>query len=369
MSWRLHPARDFARFAAEWDLLASRYGGPAFLRSAFIAPLLIEFSRGNELLAVNADDAGPAAMTLVVPTGRGGWETFQPSQLPLGPWIMRPGEPIGALAGNLLRRLPGLALRLGLTQLDPHLVTRPVDHETIDTLDYIRTAWVEVAGSFADYWALRGKNLRANMRKQRRKLEADGVATRLEILTQPGDVATAIESYGRLESAGWKSALGTAIDSGNRQGRFYCAMLENFCAGGAGRVYRYWFADRIVAIDLCIEHAGTLVVLKTTYDEGLKPLSPAFLLREDELQAIFDEARIRRVEFFGRLMDWHAQWTQETRTLYHLNCYRWHWIRRARAWRMRTRGPIAPLASPGATAGSASSGGVSSPSLSSMASE
>ena len=66
-----------------------------------------------------------------------------------------------------------------------------------------------------------------------------------------------------------------------------------------------------------------LVVLKTTYDESIRQLSPAFLLRESELQEIFAQGQVRRIEYFGRLMDWHTKMTPNKRTLYHLTAYRW----------------------------------------------
>src|SRR4029453_15002977 len=230
MPWSLHPAREFARFAPDWDLLAAACGNVPFLQSRSLAPLLTEFASGNELLAVFSGAAGIEAMTLVCPRGKGRWETYQPSQLPLGPWVMRGKTEIGPLARSLLRQLPGFAVQVGLTQLDPLLFDRPPDRVGIGTLDYIRTAGVPVGGGFDAYWDSRGKNLRTNMRKQRKKLQGEGVPIRFEVLTQPHDVPEAIASYGVLESAGWKAALGTAIHPDNPQGRFYRAMLENFCA-------------------------------------------------------------------------------------------------------------------------------------------
>jgi len=342
MPWLFHPAREFARFAPDWDVLAAASGDVPFLQSRFISPLLSEFASGNELLAVSTGAGGVEAMTLVCPRGKGIWETFQPSQLPLGPWVMRGTMEMGALARSLLRQLPGFAVQVGLTQLDPLLFDRPSDHVGLGTLDYIQTAWVPVSGAFDAYWDSRGKNLRTNMRKQRKKLQAEGVPIRFEVLTRAEDVAKAIASYGTLESAGWKAALGTAIHPDNPQGRFYRTMLENFCAASAGRIYRYWFGDRVVAVDLCIESRGMLVVLKTTYDESWKTLSPASLLREDELRDIFHEGRIRRVEFFGKVMDWHTHWTGETRTLYHVNCFRWAWMARLHARRLRWQHAVSP---------------------------
>lgn len=69
--------------------------------------------------------------------------------------------------------------------------------------------------------------------------------------SEPDDIAQAIADYGLLESAGWKAEGGTAIHPDNAQGRFYRAMLENFCRQGRGRVYRYRFDDKVVAVDLC----------------------------------------------------------------------------------------------------------------------
>ncbi len=331
MPWQLHPLREYARLCADWDRLAAWFANAPFLQARFVAPLLAEFAQGSEWLAVHDEGAGATAMAIVARIGPVRWTTWQPSQLPLGAWVMHPSADLGALAGSLLRRLPGFALQLGLTQLDPLCVPRPADSASVRSLDYVRTAFVAVGGGFDDYWNARGKNLRANMRKQRRKLEAEHTTPRLEELRRRDDIAAALESYGRLESAGWKAALGTAIHPENAQGRFYRTMLENFCDAGMGVVYRYWLGDRVVAMDLCIEHRDTLVVLKTTYDESIKTLSPAFLLREDEMKTLFAEGRIARVEFFGKLMDWHSQWTRDERTLYHANCYRWSWLPRAQA--------------------------------------
>ena len=59
-----------------------------------------------------------------------------------------------------------------------------------------------------------------------------------------------------------------------------------------------------------------------------RPLSPAFLLREDELKHIFAGSEIRRIEYFGRRMDWHTKLTDHQRTLYHLTSYRWPLVKK-----------------------------------------
>ena len=101
-------------------------------------------------------------------------------------------------------------------------------------------------------------------------------------------------------------------------------MLEGFARRGAASVIRYCFNDKVVAMNLCIEGNGSLIVLKTTYDETVPShLSPAFLMREETCQQMFAEKKFSALEFYGKVMEWHLRWTDEVRTLYHVSSYRW----------------------------------------------
>jgi hypothetical protein len=342
MSWTLIPATGFDAWTARWDALHAASAASPLLASGFVGPLLANFSGGGELLACFERDGQVEAMTVVAPLGRAAWATFQPAQAPIGIWLQRPGLAREALAAALLQRLPGYPLILGLLECDPALAPRPVDGGRLRTLDYIDTARITLAGGFDAYWSSRGKNLRANLKKQRARLNKEGVATRLEICRAPHQVAAAVADYGRLESAGWKGREGTAVAADNPQGRFYRAMLENFCARNAGSIYRYWFDGRLVATDLCIEDREQIVILKTAYDETVdSSLSPALLMREEQCRQLFDEARLARIEFYGRVMEWHTRWTDEVRTLYHVNCYRWPALARLHA-RLQARRRAVP---------------------------
>jgi CelD/BcsL family acetyltransferase involved in cellulose biosynthesis len=330
MSWHVVPARDFALHAGRWQRLHAAGAASPLLAADFVGALLNAFGTGRELLAWRADatDANEAeVMTIVTPGRLGTWNTFQPAQAPVGLWLQRDARSPERLVPELLRALPGIALMLGVTECDPMLLARPQDGAGVHTADYIQTARITLAGSFDEYWNGRGKNLRSNLKKQRKRLAQDGIATRLEILRAPEQMAAAVADYGRLETTGWKGTEGTAVDAGNDQGRFYRAMLEAFARRGAASVYRYWLGERLAAMDLCVEGGGCIVILKTAYDESLGPqLSPALLMREEACRGLFDEARakgLQRIEFYGRVMEWHTRWTDEIRTMYHLNGYRW----------------------------------------------
>ncbi len=332
IAWSLQPARAFPSLCAEWDELAHKIGDLPFLESIFLRPLLEIFGKGNEHIALARRDGQIVAAAILEPKGLAQWQTFQPSQLPLGAWIALPGESLEALTKALLPSLPGLSLGLGITQLDPLFCKRPDDAGNLRSLDYIDTAWVDVRGEFSDYWNQRGKNLRTNVKKQKTKLAADGIEAKLDILTRPEDVAAAIGEYSRLEASGWKAETGTAVSEDNAQVQFYSAMMERFCAAGRGQIWRYRFGDATVAMDLCISAGDTLVILKTAFDAVHKSVSPATLMHHDAFNTVFDAKQIRRIEFYGRVMEWHTRWTTESRRLFHVTALRWSTLHRLRDW-------------------------------------
>jgi CelD/BcsL family acetyltransferase involved in cellulose biosynthesis len=338
-AWDICSSEEFSRYSPQWDDLNAKMGGVPFLQAMFIGSALKWFGDGKEVLAIRQGQAGVDAIALLTQRGRGKWHTFQPSQLPLGACLVAPELPVEAIMHELLTRIPGLALVLGFTQLDPQLVKRPNDTSSLKALDYIQTAWVEIDSTFDDYWASRGKNLRQNMKRQRAKLDKEGVTTTLEVVTERERVAEAIADYGTLESAGWKAGRGTAIHPDNAQGKFYREVFEDFCSRGKARIFRYRLDGRVVAVDLCLDNGPLHVVLKTTYDESIRTISPSSLMRQEIFRILFADQRTRRIEFYGKLMEWHTRWTDKVRTLYHVNRYRWPLLKTIQDLRSR---PVAP---------------------------
>ena len=355
MHWTHLPARQLLEnpsLQRQWDQLNAARQDLPFLSADAMAAALEVLGNGKERLLLATGGQGEArAMLVMVPDGRLRWTTFQPSQLPLGAWVAKAGISPCALSRSLLRGPLGFALVVSITQVDPLLAPREADAADARHADYIPTAWLEVDGSFEDYWAQRGKNLRQNLRKQRNRLAAEGVTTTLRQLRAPQDMAAALGRYGALETAGWKADRGTAIHPDNEQGRFYRLLLETAAGRGEALVTEYLFGEHTVAMNLGLMRGGTWVVLKTAYDETVsKALSPASLLREEELQFIFNQREIRRIEYYGRVMEWHTKLTDRQRTLYHLTTYRWPWLKALTA-----RGTQAPVQTTDSEAAGASS--------------
>ncbi|MCV2355503.1 GNAT family N-acetyltransferase [Paucibacter sp. B2R-40] len=317
-----------------WDGLNRRGGDLPFLDASAVCAALKNFGDGQEVILAGSQHDQVVALLVLTRTGPLQWSTFQPSQLPLGAWVAESGLELQALTQSLVHGPLSMCLALSITQIDPLLTPRPTSEGPSSAStncahrsdDYISTAWVSLVGTFDEYWAARGKNLRQNLRKQRNKLAADGVTTQIKAITASADMAAALVRYGALESAGWKADKGTAIHPDNAQGKFYVKVFEHAASRGEALIYEYLFNEKTVAMNLGLLRGGQLIVLKTAYDESYKTLSPAFLLREEELQAFFAQGHVKRIEYYGKVMDWHTKLTPEARTLYHFTQYRWAWL-------------------------------------------
>lgn len=340
MKWTRTAASQLAQdeqLRADWDRLNAQRGDLPFMGSAATLAALQAFGHGREQLLVGRSVSGAAsAMLILEPAGSLRWQTFQPSQQPLGAWVAEAALAPTAISQDLLGsgRL-GLALSLSITQIDPLYAPRTEDDSRSRQDGYIDTAWVDIAGSFDDYWAARGKNLRQNMKKQRNKLQAEGIAVETRSFEAAADMPGVIQRYGEMEGRSWKAQNGTAITPDNAQGRFYTRLLSEAAERGEALVYELLFDGKTVASNLCLRRGTTLVMLKTTYDEALQSYSAAFLLHQDIVQQLFEQQRIQRLEYYGKVMEWHTRWTENKRELYHLTSFRWALLKNLAARRAK----------------------------------
>jgi hypothetical protein len=322
--WEFEPATEsFSKMSADWDTLNRSRGNHVLLDSKFVGALLRHFATPEVMLGISQDPARPG-MALVQRTKPGFWEIFTPSQSPLGPVLLGYDDHDGEGLRELMNSLPGYPMQLAILCQDPEYSPWfPAGAASrLERLEFMQTGRVRVVGTFEEYWQSRSSNLRHNLSRQRRRLQEQGRMLELVAHKSSGAMAGCIREYGRLESAGWKAELGTAIAEENDQGRFYIDMLEQFCASGETIVFQLLLDGKVVATDLCLLREGMLVVLKTTYDESLKPLSAALLMREDILRRTYLEGGCQVIEFYGRVLDWHTKWTSDFRPMYHINCHR-----------------------------------------------
>lgn len=323
-NWELHPAKEcFAELSKDWDALNQIRGNHVLLDSRFVACSLHHFGC-RDLLLATSKNAGGTGIALLRKNKPGFWETFTPSQAPLGFILLSQSDVKGEMVRGLLGTLPGFAMQLALLSQDAESSPWfPVREDSgLEILEIMQTGRVRLEGTFEDYWQSRSSNLRHNLARQRRRLKEQG--RRLELVTHKNTdaIAACIGEFGRLESSGWKAELGTAVSKNNVQGRFYRDLFEQFSISEESVIFQLLLDGKVVATDLCLQRAGMLIVLKTTYDESLNHISAALLMREDIVRQLYLEHECRVIEFFGPAKEWHTKWTGDFRPMYHINCHR-----------------------------------------------
>lgn len=319
---RVIPAAELQSLEGEWNALCPAVATLPILDCRFFGLLLRHFGTGAERVLLCAVDEEPIIIGIVQRSGPFQWETFQPSQAPVGPWMCRDMKVIENVHASLFSALGLTCLQFGITQMDPALQSRPTDSGKIRTVDHIEIARLDLAGTYDDYWNSRGKNIKQNMRRQRNKLEREQISLEFRVLSGVDEVGPAVDRYCDLEATGWKAKLGTALTRGGVQGRFYSELMREYALRSETRIFELWFNDRLVASDLCLCRGGTLIVLKTTHDESAERMSPSMLLKQETIKYGYATRDFVNIEYYGRLMDWHKRFTDDTRTMYHVNVLR-----------------------------------------------
>lgn len=320
--WQAKPIDLRSPDIEDWAKLHRECDASPLLHPDFLSAALREYG-GRDTRMWTCREGGRLLAAAVLRTdGPLRVGTFQPSQAPIGFWLQRPDVPTADLVTALAARQPPWRLVLSITQQDPALLDRPADTKLLRITDYIDTARITVATDWPSYWQARGSNLRQNIRKARNRLEKAGKRCELRTITGVDQIADAVRTYGEIESRSWKASEGTAVSPDNDQGRLYTDLLRRFALRESARCYQLCIDDQVAATDLCILGRDEIVILKTTFDESFKDFSPAFLMRETAFASLFAENRFKRIEFYGRAMEWHRRWTDEIRTMYHLTSYR-----------------------------------------------
>jgi len=113
----------------------------------------------------------------------------------------------------------------------------------------------------------------------------------------------------RVEAAGWKGVLGSALSIDPKVGAFYAQFAHAACQTGSLRIGILRIGNQAAAMQLAVEHDGCFWLLKMGFHESFARFSPGTLLLVESLR----KARERgccRYEMMGRSEMWNRVWTQ-----------------------------------------------------------
>ena len=193
------------------------------------------------------------------------------------------------------------ALRAAATEDRRLLIDRPIQ----------RSLYVDLDGDWEDYTSELGGKVLREVRRRRRRLEAEG-AVEVAFVTPDEGVEALLEEGFSVEGSGWKHERGTAIASRPETRSFYTGVAR-WAAERGWLLLAFLRVDgRVAAFDLCIEQGGRTYVLKGGYDPAFRQFAPRTLLLHDSLQRAFARGG-RSYEFLGADEDYKRRWATGVR--------------------------------------------------------
>lgn len=182
--------------------------------------------------------------------------------------------------------------------------------------------YLELPRTSEELLASVSRRLRARLRQYRRALERTGRLASRNATAE--SLERDLETFLRLEAAGWKGKAGTAILSDGRTARLYRGAARAFADVGWLRLQLLEVDGNAVAGDLSCFFAGSFHLVKTAFDERHAASSPGLLMREESLRGAVEEGA-RRYEFLGAPDPYKMRWGAALRERSTLSAYRGPW--------------------------------------------
>jgi CelD/BcsL family acetyltransferase involved in cellulose biosynthesis len=182
---------------------------------------------------------------------------------------------------------------------------------TADVWHGEQSPYVPFDGTWDAYFARLTGNQRNKMRRMTKHLLQQG-ELRLEAITAPESVESALNDGLRIEAAAWKAQNGTAIGSMPEVESFYRIFARRAAALGALRLLFLTVGGVRIAFAYGLFYHNKLYVLKTGYDPEYSAYSPYHVLCYLVFQDGFAQG-LAEYEFLGNNESWKLCWTSLTR--------------------------------------------------------
>jgi CelD/BcsL family acetyltransferase involved in cellulose biosynthesis len=171
--------------------------------------------------------------------------------------------------------------------------------------------YLDLPATYDRFLASRSAKFRNYLRRKTRQLEAMG---RLEVRRagREVDVAQAYRDLLEVEERSWKHAHGTAITRVPRQREFYRRLCDGAAQCGRLHLSVLYLDWRPIAYDLGVTSADRYSYLKTSFDETLRAVSPATVLRARLVESLI-LGGFRTLDFPAEPYEWEEHWSSGVR--------------------------------------------------------
>lgn len=337
---RVETIVDYERFLElepEWNRLVERAGiTHPFLTHEWLRTWWEAFGEGKEIHIVRATSGGEtvALAPLMVSRVKLCGLTFRRLgfiynvHTPRCDFLVAPGAE--AAYGAIWRHLSQHNDRWDLIEL----AQLPQGSATLDAVGalarsdgYLIGRWnagespyVTLRGTWDDYFKMRDRKHRSNVRNRLNRLQRLGEVEFQEI-GSPEQSLPALEQGLQIEAKAWKGNAGTAILCHPELYRFYRTLAVRAAERGWLRIYFLSVDGKRIAFDYSLCYGRRLFILKPGYDPQYAPFSPYNSLCYMKLRSAF-EAGLAEYDFLGVKDEWKLDWASETRPHYWLYVFR-----------------------------------------------
>jgi CelD/BcsL family acetyltransferase involved in cellulose biosynthesis len=210
---------------------------------------------------------------------------------------------------------------------------------------YVSSPYLPLQGSWGEYLGRQSGNFRSDLKRKQKRARDAGMTIRT--FTGPAEVGEALSAMYTIETKSWKEGEGTSITTQAHARRFYDVFLPLAAARGWLACVLLELGGRPAAFDMGVLHAGKYYMLKTSYDQEWKDVSPGFVLRAHVIEQLFERGASEH-DFLGDPEPWKLRWTDQVRR--HENLYLYN-LRRplpnlySAASRLLRRGRLSPTPS------------------------
>jgi CelD/BcsL family acetyltransferase involved in cellulose biosynthesis len=162
-------------------------------------------------------------------------------------------------------------------------------------------------GSFDDYWAARGPNLRRNIKRYRKRAESAGP---LEFAVSNSADPILLDALIQLHGARWAASGEPGMITANGSGSFLRQAACRFAERGMLRIFTLRFRDDIAAIIMAFEFRGRVYGYLTGFDPAHEEFGFGRLLLFHALRYCF-ERRCKAWDFLRGEEPYKTEWGAE----------------------------------------------------------
>lgn len=167
--------------------------------------------------------------------------------------------------------------------------------------------WIPITSDWKTFLSSISSSWRSTLRRAQRRAEEFG-AVALDVVPASSETLCSLtEELFRVEAAGWKARVGTALQTYAELNKFFNVYSRSATERGVLRFAFLRINGQAIASQLFVESDNRLWVLKVGYDEAYARCSPGILLTHKMIQYAF-EKRFASYEFLGARDPWTEIW-------------------------------------------------------------